>query len=199
MRLTNLYADIKPAQTRHPSKYGAFLSMPNPILQQDSLTAPSPLHETRYAQPCLFAVQWGLARALAARGVVSGAVMGQGCGEHVAACLAGVFHTGRRCFSDCYPVTFAPRVTADRGYGGRESEQGAGGIGDPANGGRESEGLTLCFCLRRCYGETTTAKACKVKTVLCADAWRDLTADAPMLHTTVTDPPTCPPAVRGQE
>ncbi|HEX6373717.1 MAG TPA: type I polyketide synthase [Longimicrobium sp.] len=49
------------------------------------------LGETRLAQPAVFAVCWALARLWASLGVEPEAVAGQGAGELVAACVAGVF------------------------------------------------------------------------------------------------------------
>jgi acyl transferase domain-containing protein/acyl carrier protein len=48
------------------------------------------LHETRYAQPATFAVEYALARLWMSWGVVPQAMLGYSVGEYVAACLAGV-------------------------------------------------------------------------------------------------------------
>jgi len=47
--------------------------------------------ETRLTQPALFAVEWALARQLAAWGIEPHGMLGHSIGEYVAACLAGVF------------------------------------------------------------------------------------------------------------
>ncbi len=48
------------------------------------------VHETRYAQPSLFAVEYALSMSLKAHGVLPSVVMGHSLGEIVASCLAGV-------------------------------------------------------------------------------------------------------------
>ncbi|MFS0518813.1 SDR family NAD(P)-dependent oxidoreductase [Nostoc sp. UIC 10607] len=51
----------------------------------------SPIHETAYTQPVLFAIEYALAELWQSWGIKSAAVMGHSVGEYVAACVAGVF------------------------------------------------------------------------------------------------------------
>jgi acyl transferase domain-containing protein/acyl carrier protein len=69
-----------------------------PYLQQSLLSVlfprsdvASPLNETAYTQPALFALEYSLAELWKSWGIVPDAVMGHSVGEYVAACVAGVF------------------------------------------------------------------------------------------------------------
>jgi len=52
--------------------------------------ASSPLHETAYTQPALFALEYALAQMWRSWGVEPAIVMGHSVGEYVAACIAGI-------------------------------------------------------------------------------------------------------------
>ncbi|MEB3357180.1 MAG: SDR family NAD(P)-dependent oxidoreductase [Synechococcales bacterium] len=51
----------------------------------------SPIHQTAYAQPTLFALEYALAQLWLSWGIRPEALIGHSLGEYVAACLAGVF------------------------------------------------------------------------------------------------------------
>ncbi|MEA5550941.1 type I polyketide synthase [Anabaena cylindrica UHCC 0172] len=58
------------------------------LYQQEEL---SPIHETAYTQPVLFAIEYALAQLWLSWGIQPDVVMGHSVGEYVAACIAGVF------------------------------------------------------------------------------------------------------------
>jgi acyl transferase domain-containing protein/acyl carrier protein len=69
-----------------------------PHMQKDLLSVlypaegvASPIDETEFTQPCLFAFEYSLAQLWMSWGVEPAAVMGHSVGEYVAACVAGVF------------------------------------------------------------------------------------------------------------
>jgi len=55
------------------------------------------IHETRYTQPAMFAVEMALARLWMDWGIVPDVLMGHSVGEYAAACLAGVFSLADAC------------------------------------------------------------------------------------------------------
>ena len=63
-----------------------------PLLQVIHAEPDDPrLHETRFTQPALFALEYSLAHMWQSWGVEPAALLGHSVGEYVAACLAGVF------------------------------------------------------------------------------------------------------------
>ncbi len=61
------------------------------ILYPDSDVEASPINETAYTQPALFAMEYALAKLWHSWGLEPTVVMGHSIGEYVAACIAGVF------------------------------------------------------------------------------------------------------------
>ena len=72
------------------------------------------LQQTALTQPALFAVEYALAQLWISWGIVPQAMMGQGIGEYVAACLAGVFSLAEGLW-----------LTANRGYLMQQLSSGA--------------------------------------------------------------------------
>ena len=72
------------------------------------------LQQTALTQPALFAVEYALAQLWLSWGIVPQALMGQGIGEYVAACLAGVFSLAEGLW-----------LTANRGYLMQQLSSGA--------------------------------------------------------------------------
>jgi acyl transferase domain-containing protein/acyl carrier protein len=68
-----------------------FLKMPLLDVIYPQAGASSPLNNTEYTQPALFAVEYALAELWKSWGIVPSVVMGHSIGEYVAACVAGVF------------------------------------------------------------------------------------------------------------
>ncbi len=62
-----------------------------PLLQVLYADGDSPLSETAYTQPALFALEYSLAQLWMGWGIQPAVLMGHSVGEYVAACLAGVF------------------------------------------------------------------------------------------------------------
>ncbi len=71
----------------HPHLEKSLLSVIYPEDQADEEL----IHQTAYTQPCLFAIEYGLARLWQSWGVEPAVLMGHSIGEYAAACLAGVF------------------------------------------------------------------------------------------------------------
>jgi acyl transferase domain-containing protein/acyl-CoA synthetase (AMP-forming)/AMP-acid ligase II/acyl carrier protein len=68
-----------------------FLKMPLLEVIYPQAGASSPLNNTEYTQPALFAVEYALAEMWKSWGISPSFVMGHSVGEYVAACVAGVF------------------------------------------------------------------------------------------------------------
>jgi acyl transferase domain-containing protein/acyl carrier protein len=66
--------------------------LPQPLLSvmYPEAGAPSPLDETHYTQPALFALEYALAETWREWGITPSLVLGHSVGEYVAACVAGV-------------------------------------------------------------------------------------------------------------
>jgi amino acid adenylation domain-containing protein len=61
------------------------------LLQGEEDSSGERIHQTELAQPCLFVLEYALARLWMSLGLVPKAMLGHSLGEYVAACLAGVF------------------------------------------------------------------------------------------------------------
>lgn len=70
---------------------GGYLAQSLPSILYPAPGAPSPLDETAYTQPALFAVEYALAQLWLSWGIRPAVVLGHSLGEYVAACIAGVF------------------------------------------------------------------------------------------------------------
>ncbi|MCB9450591.1 MAG: SDR family NAD(P)-dependent oxidoreductase [Anaerolineaceae bacterium] len=68
-----------------------YLELPLLSVLFDDDSPDSPLHNTTYTQPALFALEYALAQLWRSWGVEPNLVMGHSVGEYVAACIAGVF------------------------------------------------------------------------------------------------------------
>jgi len=60
-------------------------------LQEIICSHKSPIHQTKYTQPVIFALEYALAQLWQLWGIKPNLVMGHSVGEYVAACVAGVF------------------------------------------------------------------------------------------------------------
>jgi amino acid adenylation domain-containing protein len=61
------------------------------LLQEGADGSGDGIHQTEFAQPCLFVIEYALARLWMSLGLRPKAMLGHSIGEYVAACLAGVF------------------------------------------------------------------------------------------------------------
>ena len=59
-------------------------------LKQVLFEHPDAINDTRWTQPCIFAVQMGLAKLLQSRGLMPDVVLGHSVGQYAAACVAGM-------------------------------------------------------------------------------------------------------------
>lgn len=91
LELYNTQPTFRKAMDRCAEALRPYLEQPLLSVLYPAPRSSSPLHETAYTQPALFALEFALAELWRSQGVEPHAVMGHSVGEYVAACVAGVF------------------------------------------------------------------------------------------------------------